>query len=955
MLVLRSIKAEDESVEKLREKLFKSENIEKAEIEETIKGDFSIEVVNADRLVNQSNGIVSLNGNVLVNIHLKDGMRQLYCDYLLFDNENKRITALNNIKYIDTNTASPISNIESDVITFFYETDNLILSGGVIESERKNGEGNRVSFYTTGSVLKYNAKNDGIFLEDGFISSNVDNPHSSITAQKIALLEGHDMFLINSFLKLGRVPILYLPAFFYPGSTLIGNPSFGFRSEYGMFYSSTYEILGKSPLIEDKKDESSFSTLLRADGKKEQKSYNGIYYEDKKEDFTSFESYLEKSESYLSMSFDAYQHKGLFLSYDSNLNTTSELFKADMHGGLAFSNNNYNTLARGYNELDLDLSSEIINLSFSLPYYSDPLVHKEYSNRLTTLSLDSLFNLYQTFPGNNTKIYDQYEISIKGDLKLPSRFANQYIRNLSLYDININLLQTWDTNKKEYYIKEKVSPSFKFAVEGYLLDIGKFEDVLESDEGKLNDTEKFIINDSLLRPLYESESNGKTKVLKTSFLSLKYSLSSQFKRLLKLNSVDNFYSTLDSSNRASLVFESQSEDKLYIYNSLMSSFYYNSSPTGIIDDFNLINRTRIKSDYLGLEYNLNNRLYRYRTSNNAIVKIDWFSFDRDSVVTHDISYKYDFNFDNSTLTPKLTYVLFPLTPLLSPSISFKSPVLNFALSWSFKGEDLKSDDINFSLSYDIGYFTYAMKGLYRSAIYDAGDNMLPLSLSSSLTLQNRKKDYSVSQYVSWHYYKKNIYSYFDSVLTSVKMPGLSLFLDFATLDNKLEKNYLRLEQNIKNYIFMSYKNRIGVLFNVSTKFNWDFNNIYNTYLDFNPSLLFTIREFLDLKLTLSMRNDSFYKYDSFDSLLKDFTSSFDFFSNGRYQTGFNMNSLECELIHYMQDWDLNVKYKADVVYTDSYYRWLPSFSIFLKWKTLPDLKTEEKWEYSDNSWKKIGD
>ena len=55
------------------------------------------------------------------------------------------------------------------------------------------------------------------------------------------------MFMTNAYLSIGRVPLLYLPAFFYPGSRLVMNPAFGFSSDRGMFVSTTTEVFGTYP------------------------------------------------------------------------------------------------------------------------------------------------------------------------------------------------------------------------------------------------------------------------------------------------------------------------------------------------------------------------------------------------------------------------------------------------------------------------------------------------------------------------------------------------------------------------------------------------------------------------------------------------------------------------------------------------------------------------------------
>ena len=144
--------------------------------------------------------------------------------------------------------------------------------------------------------------------------------------------------------------------------------------------------------------------------------------------------------------------------------------------------------------------------------------------------------------------------------------------------------------------------------------------------------------------------------------------------------------------------------------------------------------------------------------------------------------------------------------------------------------------------------------------------------------------------------------------------------------------------------------------NLNSKFHYAFDNIYATNLSISLNFSFKIQEFLAINFSIVTRNNSFYKYYDndkldFSLLYKDLLNSFDFISNGRYNTGFNMDSLSLELIHYMSDWDLYCKYSASIVSSSVGYEWVPTVSIFLKWKTIPDLKVDENYKKtSGNEW-----
>ena len=77
-------------------------------------------------------------------------------------------------------------------------------------------------------------------------------------------------------------------------------------------------------------------------------------------------------------------------------------------------------------------------------------------------------------------------------------------------------------------------------------------------------------------------------------------------------------------------------------------------------------------------------------------------------------------------------------------------------------------------------------------------------------------------------------------------------------------------------------------------------------------------------------------------------NSVDFLGDGRSNTSFILRSISLEAIHVMDDWNLNCKYSTEIVKSSvtggSVYTLQPSLTIFLSWKTMPDLKVEENWK-----------
>ena len=143
---------------------------------------------------------------------------------------------------------------------------------------------------------------------------------------------------------------------------------------------------------------------------------------------------------------------------------------------------------------------------------------------------------------------------------------------------------------------------------------------------------------------------------------------------------------------------------------------------------------------------------------------------------------------------------------------------------------------------------------------------------------------------------------------------------------------------------------------VESEFTMDESGFETASFTITPSITFSVAEFIAFKFSFTSYNNSFYNYYiddefSFSMMLSDLARSFDFIGDGRRNTYFVMRSASLEAVHYMEDWDLHCKYSAEVVKSGTEYSLLPKFSIYLSWKTLPELKVDEKWEQKrvDNS------
>lgn len=155
--------------------------------------------------------------------------------------------------------------------------------------------------------------------------------------------------------------------------------------------------------------------------------------------------------------------------------------------------------------------------------------------------------------------------------------------------------------------------------------------------------------------------------------------------------------------------------------------------------------------------------------------------------------------------------------------------------------------------------------------------------------------------------------------------------------------------------FQLWKGRIYFAFGLEASFVMDMDNPYAASFEITPSITFSIAEFLDITFSFTSQNNGFYEYFidgvfSWSEMFKDLGQSFDFFGDGRYNTNFVIDSCALEITHYMADWDLSVRYEAQIQLIGDNYQFVPELSIYLSWKTIPDIKIDQTWRERNGSW-----
>ena len=633
----------------------------------------------------------------------------------------------------------------------------------------------------------------------------------------------------------------------------------------------------------------------------------------------------------------------------------------------------------------------ILNVSY--PFYSDDKVIVDFKNRLYGFSLDPILGQEPEFPDDVNKRTSSLSRSLSLSYSLPRKLTNDYLSSLKISTLTIKGVYDYDTSKTRridgksvenpdyhtYVIDTLELPSLAINASGSLFSLSKSfkKDVVEVEDG-VTDDDIHQLSDSLLAPLYTEKATearaGESKLSS----SLKYSITSNYKNIneYEYGLLDENGKNFSLSSKVTLSFAFSNWFSLqdvitpsYSFNDKheYEDFDIDVSETSLLK---LNNDLTLKVPELGLSYSLSLKLINNKTTKDYALLEDGiihdlveksdnaeFKWDKESVSQHKISFSKTFTLDIGSFTPSVVYTLKPLTGSLNPKLTYKHKGFSMSLSWKFledkEMESYKKDMLELSGGYTSTNFTTSTSFKYQSKDYDKDALLKPLSITSSLSLRSADNKYSITEAInfSFHSSKFNYDDYFDYIKTTISIPYLESQLNFKSdiAGGGIKFSDFNMKLSYSSSPFQFWKGRVYLKYGITSSFNMDESGFETASFKITPSLTFSIAEFLDFRFSFTSYNNSFYSYYvddkfSFDLMWQDLLRSFDFVGNGRRNTFFVMDSAALEAVHYMEDWDLHCKYSAEVVKSGSEYSLLPSFSVYLSWKTLPELKVDEKWE-----------
>ena len=606
-------------------------------------GRFILNIINADGFERLEGGRYLLKGNVHLMIEEEGSEEEihLYSDRLLVDASHKSLTAMGSVR------TEGMREISGEIITLMYEQGDIFAShADLVTISDELGDGS-VTLHTLGTGITIQNEHAMISYTDARIATRAVDPLSSIRAKKISVLNDGDIIAHGATLAIGRVPLVWIPFLFIPGSRMIANPAIGFISNRGMFVNTTWEIFGRYPHIK-KDDQRSLSALLSA--KEDAGAIRAWPTYTGEKTPSPLEQWARKSSSYLTVFGDAYQDAGVSLGYDfrmklldntltiSSLSTVA-IDPSGIDQRLAWSDV---SRERMWSMNTISYRSGSSSLTATLPYYSDPGVERLYSSRLHTLRLDALLGAVQEFPSLGSE-RSSYTIGVNGSLTIPTKIFKEYLSTLTIG--NIALQGTYRWQKKDgvyaYHLNEVTDPRFTIRAGGTLLNLaGK---TVEQSPAKPNAADA----DPLLPDLHRPRSQGPSPFVSRQgvrSLKLSYTLSEEFARTYNQRSGDE--PKVFSMTRGSLNLSAVPDSRFFTSSfELLPQLSVSDDPQkkpNYAQVFQVYANTTLNLPFIGVSYTLRQRLYRQEETQNGDdprqVLIDRFGFDEKSVSTHQLRF-----------------------------------------------------------------------------------------------------------------------------------------------------------------------------------------------------------------------------------------------------------------------------------------------------------------------------
>ncbi|MDR3356949.1 MAG: LPS-assembly protein LptD [Spirochaetaceae bacterium] len=396
-----------------------------------------------------------LSGGVVLSLKDGEARHRIKAWDIIYNRTRNVLTASGGVEYVKED-GDKKETFKGDSITINLDT----WIGSFIDTvSERSIAGSETAYRFAGQVISQTDAETTVLKKARVTNAKTEEPFWSLDAGKLWILPGSDWAMFNATLRVGEIPVLWVPFFFFPADEMVIHPALGTRTREGTFLQTTTYIFGRPDASALK--ENSISQILGS-GEGVERVREGLFLRTTGRKDTSTDT---KKFSILA---DAYTNLGFYVGTEISLPKSGILNDFTLSGGLAFTRTifepstglKYTPYNVGVDNKDHwdsayifgvevplryrlktapSFSGKYGSLSLSLPVYSDPFIDHDVLNR--SESIDWMEMIIQgaatpDTPDTNVAGLGAYEWSLTVRPQLSTTALSPYISTLSINSIS---------------------------------------------------------------------------------------------------------------------------------------------------------------------------------------------------------------------------------------------------------------------------------------------------------------------------------------------------------------------------------------------------------------------------------------------------------------------------------------------------------------------------------------
>jgi hypothetical protein len=408
---------------------------------------FKIEAVDED--------YARLSGDVRISLKDGDAIHQIRARDILFNRSRNILTASGGVEYkkIDGDKEE---TFRGDSITVDIDNWASIFLGGVSE---RTLQSDKSTYLFAGTVISRDEEDVTILRKASISSANNEESLWSLNATRVWLLPGSDFAIFNAVLKVGEIPVFYIPFFFYPADEVIFHPVIGYRTREGNYVQTTTYIFGRP-----KADPTSQSSLTRILGSSNdmEKRREGLFLR------STGKPVVDKDSLSLKLLLDYYSNLGGYIGTDFVLPSRGILTSDfELNLGIGLTHNLYYD-GSSYSAYNADgttdwnssnlfstkvpfryrlktkssIGGKYGRFSWDFPFYSDPLVDSDFSTRAEEMDWINMLQKGSALDQEDIaqNLLGSYTWAFSGQVTPTFPNLSPYVNNISISSISFSVL-----------------------------------------------------------------------------------------------------------------------------------------------------------------------------------------------------------------------------------------------------------------------------------------------------------------------------------------------------------------------------------------------------------------------------------------------------------------------------------------------------------------------------------